>query len=73
MKWFRSKAMWGAVLLGVGSVVRIIKPEWGPAIDAVIGVGAGLGIWGVRAKQERDAAALADAVKKAVEDAKNGR
>lgn len=53
MKWLKSKSFWGAVIVGVGSVVRVVKPEWEPVIDTIIGLGASLGIIGVAHKIEK--------------------
>ncbi|MCR4338928.1 MAG: hypothetical protein NUW01_03465 [Gemmatimonadaceae bacterium] len=52
-KWLRSKTLWGAVIVAVGSVVRAVKPQWGPAVDAIIGVGVGLGLVGVKHAVEK--------------------
>ena len=48
MAWLKSKSVWGAVIVAVASIVRVAKPEWSGAVDAVIGVGAAIGIVGVR-------------------------
>ena len=56
MNWWKSKSVWGAVIVAMASIVRVAKPEWAAAVDAVIGVGAAIGIVGVRhavAKAER--------------------
>lgn len=49
----RSTSIWGAVIVGIVGVVRVVKPEWADACDAVIALGAALGIVGLRRKQER--------------------
>ena len=48
MAWLKSKSVWGAVIVGIASVIRVAKPEWADIADAVIGVGAAIGIVGVR-------------------------
>ena len=53
MNWMKSKSVWGAMIVGVASVIRAAKPEWADVIDAVIGVGAAVGILGVRHAVEK--------------------
>lgn len=52
------KAKSGAALLAVGTIFQVLTsagvdiPAWIP--QAVMGLGGTLGIWGVRARQDRD-------------------
>ena len=48
MKWLKSKSIWGAVILGVAGVIRVVKPEWEGGIETVMALAAALGIIGVR-------------------------
>lgn len=54
--WMKSKGVLGGVLTAVASGAALAWPDE-PWIKFAVGIGAGLGIIGVRAKQERDAVA----------------
>lgn len=55
--WYQSKGKIGAVIVAVGSALGAIGGamqgtiDWGTALNTIIGLAAGLGIWGVRDAQ----------------------
>jgi hypothetical protein len=47
-KWYESKAVWGAILLLVNTVIKAAFPNLNLPWDEIYGLAAALGIYGLR-------------------------